>query len=71
MNEALVTWLMAPDAPEGPLTVEDFRRRPEWHARALCRGVGRRFVTCPVRQECLEAALGASLTPGATAGVGG
>jgi len=49
---------MAPDAPEDLLTVEDFRRRPEWHARALCRGRGpAMFVAGPVHQECLEAAL--------------
>ena len=40
MNEALVTWLMTPDAPEDLLTVGDFLRRPEWHAWALCRGRG-------------------------------
>ncbi len=52
---------MAPDAPEDPLTVEDFRRRPEWHARVLCRGRGPAMLVrgkaCPVTQECLETAL--------------
>jgi hypothetical protein len=52
---------MAPDAPEDLLAVEDFLRRPEWHAWALCRGRGPamfvRGKACSVRQECLETAL--------------
>jgi len=76
MNEALTGWLMtAPDEPEGRLTLEDFLGRPAWHQRALCRGETRSFFStapgnlakaralcegCPVRQECLEAALGDS-----------
>ena len=71
MNEALTAWLMTPDAPAEPVTLEDFVRRPEWHQRAACRGRGpAEFVRpkatfdgfrelceeCPVRQECLEAA---------------
>lgn len=72
MNEALTRWLMDPEAPDAPVTLEDFLHRPEWHQRASCRGVGveafiidrgrqysRRELceTCPVRQECLEVAL--------------
>lgn len=41
MNEALIAWLMrAPDVPDERLTLDDFLRRPEWHQRAACRGVG-------------------------------
>jgi WhiB family transcriptional regulator, redox-sensing transcriptional regulator len=73
MNEALALWLMAPEAPDGPLTLEDFLHRPEWHREALCRGEGvAMFVrapkadygrlravcgACPVRQECLASAF--------------
>jgi WhiB family redox-sensing transcriptional regulator len=73
MNQALIDLLMmAPGAPELP-TLEDFLQRPEWHQRAACRGMGHgSFVRgekadygptrelcdgCPVRQDCLEAAL--------------
>jgi hypothetical protein len=73
VNEALTAWLMTPEAPGVPLTLEDFLQRPAWHQRAACRGMGHgAFVRgekadygaarelcegCPVRQECLEAAL--------------
>ncbi len=73
MNEALIHWLITPEAPEGRLTLEDYLPRPEWHQRAACRGVGPTgFVRgpkadyeaagglcadCPVRQQCLEVAL--------------
>jgi len=73
MNEALVQWLMAPEAEGVRLTLEDFLGRPEWHQRAACRGVGPTdyvrgpkadyeanralCADCPVRQECLEMAL--------------
>jgi len=73
MNGALVQWLMAPEAEGVRLTLEDFLGRPEWHQRAACRSAGPSvFVRgpkatyeavralcrdCPVRQECLEAAL--------------
>jgi hypothetical protein len=73
VNEPLIQWLMAPDAPDETLTLEDFLRRPDWHQRAACRGVGpsdyvrgargnydavrAQCEGCPVRQECLEAAL--------------
>jgi len=40
VNDALLGWLMAPDAPDETLTLEDFLKRPEWHQRAACRGVG-------------------------------
>jgi len=73
MNEALIQWPMAPEAPEGTLTLEDFLHRPEWHQRGACRGAGTdAFIRgpkadygstrelcegCRVRQECPEAAL--------------
>ena len=73
MNEALVQWLMAPEAEGVPITLEDFLQRPEWHQWAACRGMGHgAFIRgekadygptrelcdgCPVRQECLDAAL--------------
>ena len=71
MNEALIGWLMSPEASATAVTLE-MLRRPEWHQRAACRGVGpadyvrgpRGYevgralcASCPVRQECLEAAL--------------
>jgi len=31
VNDALVGWLMMPDAP---VTLEDFLHRPEWHQPA-------------------------------------
>jgi WhiB family transcriptional regulator, redox-sensing transcriptional regulator len=56
-----------------PVTLEDFLRRPAWHAEALCRGRGTEpfsrgpksdhsavkvvCAACPVRQECLSFAL--------------
>jgi hypothetical protein len=40
MNEAELHWLMAPDAPEVPLMLEDFLRRPDGHQLAACCGVG-------------------------------
>ena len=59
--------------PTRRLTLEDFQRRPDWHQRAACRGVGPSDYVrgargnyeavralcgaCPVRQDCLEAAL--------------
>jgi hypothetical protein len=33
MNEAELHWLMASHAPEVPLMLEDFLRRPDWHQR--------------------------------------
>ena len=40
MNEALVSWLMAPDAEAVPLTLEDYLHRPEWQQDGACRGQG-------------------------------
>jgi len=73
VNVALLSWLMAPEAPAEPVTLEDFLQRPSWHRDAAGRGRGpAEFVraprstydgvrelceTCPVRQECLETAL--------------
>jgi WhiB family redox-sensing transcriptional regulator len=61
--------------------------RPEWHQRAACRDMsvdqffpvrGRPFAAafaacrrCPVRQQCLDEALGASDDHGIWGGVGG
>jgi len=71
MNEALVHWLMAPDAPE-PVSLEDFLGRPEWHQRVLCRGETALYFsgatesvekamaicrTCPVREPCHTTAM--------------
>ena len=39
MNEAELHWLMASHAPEVPLMLEDFLRRPDWHQLAACCGV--------------------------------
>jgi len=66
---AALEWLMAPQAAE----LEELVRRPAWQARAACRGtsLGVFFpekkgdyapakamcAECPVRQECLAAAL--------------
>jgi WhiB family transcriptional regulator, redox-sensing transcriptional regulator len=69
--QVVMAWLMDPSAVDLP-HLEDFLNRPEWHARAKCRGVGteRFFVSsrtfhareicqeCPVRQECLDYAMG-------------
>ncbi len=72
MNEALLAWLMAPDAPDERHELNDWLARPSWHRDALCRGETRSFFStapgnlakaralcagCPVRQECLEVAL--------------
>jgi hypothetical protein len=40
VNEAELHRLMAPDAADERLTLEDFLRRPDWHGDAVCRGVG-------------------------------
>jgi hypothetical protein len=72
MNEALLAWLMTPEAPDATVTLEEFLQRPEWHKWAACRGVGadafvvdrgarysrRELCTgCTVREQCLEVAL--------------
>lgn len=67
-----VRWLMMPGAVE-QLRLEDLIRRPEWNARAACRGEPRAtfFLSlggspkrakalcsiCPVQDECLAHAL--------------
>jgi len=63
---------MVPGAADERLTLEDFLRRPEWHQRAACGGVGvagyvlgrgegeysRELCKgCVVREECLATAL--------------
>ena len=57
MNEALVTWLIAPDAPEDLLTVGDFVRWPEWHAWALCRGRGPAMSSGGRPARCVRSVL--------------
>jgi len=37
---ALLSWLMAPEAPAEPVTLEDFLQRPSWHRDAASRGRG-------------------------------
>ena len=74
MNEALIGWLMTPEASATAVTLEEMLRRPEWHQRAACKGVGPSDYVrgrganyeavrplcedCLVHQECLETALG-------------
>ena len=74
VNDAFVQWLMAPEDGEAPqLDLETILRRPEWHQRAACRGVGHELFFpergqsvkpaqrycdwCRVRDECLAWAL--------------
>jgi WhiB family transcriptional regulator, redox-sensing transcriptional regulator len=66
-----MAWLMTPDPPDLP-RFEDLWSPPEWQRQAACRGAGTKtfFVTsrtfharqvcatCPVRQECLDYAMG-------------
>jgi len=69
---ALLSWLMAPEAQDEPLTLEEFLHPPEWHQHASCAGLGPAgFVLgrgegeynreicegCAVRQKCLTTAL--------------
>lgn len=71
-EQAVVRWLMTSGLGDELPALEDFIRRPEWHQRAACRGLGHeafvvgtggRFsrrelsVGCSVRQDCLETAL--------------
>ena len=72
-NEAEVLWSMAPQTTESAqVGLEDFLGRPNWHRQALCRGETQLYFTgtiesleqaraicagCPVRQDCIEAAL--------------
>jgi len=74
VNGALLDWLMAPDAPDEQLVLEDFLQRPAWHQDAACRGEGvRAFFSgvhvdiqraravcreCPVQAPCLQYAMG-------------
>jgi hypothetical protein len=73
LNEVTVAWLMLPDVPAEPTTLEELLNlnRPAWHLRAACRGRGAEaFVggeptpgvmatcrVCPVREECFEYAV--------------
>jgi WhiB family redox-sensing transcriptional regulator len=51
MDEALTRWLMLPDAPDAPVTLEDFLQRPDWHRRAACRGEGVAAFTVDVGRQ--------------------
>ena len=69
MNAADVQLLMAPGASQSDTFIEALTRRPAWHARASCRGMGperwypergqstdaamKICLTCPVRPDCL------------------
>lgn len=69
---------------EPPDLLADLLQRPAWHAEAACRGKGTDLffpnagqpathakaicATCPVTEECLEAALVDPLTVGVWAG---
>jgi hypothetical protein len=70
-DDALIRWLMTQGNEDEPSLVS-LLRRPRWHQRAACRGMGHRaFIVgrreqyggrelcgqCPVRRECLEFAL--------------
>jgi WhiB family transcriptional regulator, redox-sensing transcriptional regulator len=72
VNEALVQWLMAPEAEGVPITLEDFLGRPSWMQQGLRRGMTAVFFStapsnleraraicaaCPVRQECYDFAM--------------
>ena len=63
---------MAPEAPDEPLVLADFLRRPEWHQRAACRGETALYFSgaaenvekataicqaCAVREECHKTAM--------------
>jgi hypothetical protein len=50
VNVALVQWLMAPDAPDEPVTLENLPNRPEWPEQAACSNMG------PLRRPPLTAA---------------
>ena len=84
MNEALVHWLMAPDAEAVSVTLEDVLRRPVWQQDGACRGQGVRTWfsgapeqvdrarvvcgACPVRAECLAFAVADDSLVGVSAG---
>jgi WhiB family redox-sensing transcriptional regulator len=72
-RESFVRWLMGNDHTEDFPDLSDLIKRPLWHRRAACRGLGHAlFVngpakrdaaavricdSCPVREDCLEHAL--------------
>ena len=39
-DRAEIVWLMTPDEPDLATWLAELLRRPEWHARAACRGMG-------------------------------
>jgi len=84
VNEALIDRLMmAHGAPELP-TLEQLLQRPAWMQQGLCRGMTAVFFStapsnleraraicagCPVREECLQYALGDAELEGVWAGL--
>ena len=38
-NQALVEWLMLPEAPDPAAVLAELLQRPEWHERAACAGL--------------------------------
>ena len=71
--QAVIRWLMSTDQSDPAEWLASVLRRPEWHSRAACRGMGTEVffptrganldaaraicATCPVTRECLTAAL--------------
>ncbi len=54
--DALTLWLMRPEAPDVPLTLEERLNRPAWQARAACRGQGADdWVTSSRRESAYRA----------------
>ena len=39
-DHAEIVWLMTPDEPDLATWLAQLTRRPEWHSRAACRGMG-------------------------------
>ena len=78
---------MTPEAPDAAELLPELYRRPEWHQRAACRGMGLALFFpgqgdpteeakaicegCPVRSQCLDAALAVPTTTGIWGGTTG
>ena len=61
MNRADVQLLMTPGAVQSDTFIAALTRRPEWHARASCRGMGPDLFF-PERGQSTDAALKVCLT---------
>ena len=84
-GEAVLSWLMAPGVGEDLPDLSELLGRPEWMARAACRGEdpavffpslggnaakARAICSiCPVRQECRAYALADPESAGVWAGI--